>query len=153
MLQIENVLATPIPVAETSGASPETYALLRSFPRTRQSRLGPCVCGDERKSTGSCAMRTPPRSRAKIRTAWKALIDGHNFVFANLWSGVKCVRACAQRQSRRASPRFVCVNRKAFDSAVADLNNSVHPVHRKGRQPVTPTDGAGAVPVGGVRRS
>jgi hypothetical protein len=45
------------------------------------------------------------------------------------------------------------MNRKAFDSAVEDLNNGVHPVHRKGRQPVTPTDGAGAVPAGGVRRS
>jgi hypothetical protein len=66
---------------------------------------------------------------------------------------VKCVRACAQRQSRRATPRLICINRKAFDSAVADLNNGVHPVHRKGRQPVTPTDGAGAVPAGGVRRS
>ena len=30
------------------------------------------------------AIRTPPRSREKIRTAWKALIDRHNFAFANL---------------------------------------------------------------------
>ena len=88
----------------------------------------------------------------RFATAQKPLIDRHNFSFANLWRGVKPVRACAQRQSRRATPRFVCINRKAFDSAGADLNNGVHPVHRKGRQPVTPTDGAGAVPAGAVRR-
>jgi hypothetical protein len=29
------------------------------------------------------------------------------------------------------------------------LLGTSHPVHREGRQPVTPTDGAGAVPAGG----
>ena len=148
--------AEPVIGPATSGRTRWLYpscALLRSLPRTRESRVGPRVRGENRKSTGCRAIRTPPCSRAKIRTAWKALIDRHNFAFANLWNGVKRVRACAKWQSRRATPRFVCINRKAFDSAVADLNNGVHPVHRKGRQPVTPTDGAGAVPAGGVRRS
>jgi len=46
-----------------------SYALLRSFPRKRKSRLGPRVRGGEQKSKGCCAIRTPPRSPEKIRTA------------------------------------------------------------------------------------
>jgi hypothetical protein len=43
------------------------YALLRSFSRTRESRVGPRVRGDERKSTGCRVIRTPPCSPEKIR--------------------------------------------------------------------------------------
>ena len=73
--------------AATSGRTSwlyPSYALLRSFPRTRESRLGLRVRGDERKSTGCRAIGTPPFRPAKIRTAKKALIDRHNFAFANL---------------------------------------------------------------------
>ena len=43
MLQIENVFATPVPVAETSGASPENLVTFLAVARIRETKSGMTV--------------------------------------------------------------------------------------------------------------
>jgi hypothetical protein len=59
-----------------------------------------------------------PRSPKKIRKAQKALIHSYNLAFCESLNRVKRTRACAERESRHATPRLVCINRKTFDIAV-----------------------------------
>ena len=70
--------------------------------------IGPATSGRTRWLRRSYALRHSGRRAAAQRfaTAKKALIDRHNFAFANLWDGVKRVRACA-REKRAAQPRVL----------------------------------------------
>ncbi len=61
---------------------------------------------------------------------------------------------CSRRSRGTSRNLAICLHKsKCFDTALSDLDNSAHLALREGRLPVTRTDGAGAVPVGGVRRS
>ena len=61
--------------------------------------------------------------------------------------GVRCAKKCSA--PNRANYRDKFARNESFDIGGAIALTGLIPLIVKGRQPVTPTDGAGAVPAGG----